>query len=402
MHPRVMQIIDFYIGIPLCFLLSLLKNDNFLLNLKKGKEIKKILFLEMSEMGAVVLSYPLIRAVKEKYPLADIYFLTFAENREVLKLVDLIPEKNILSVRSGSILNFVLDNIKLIKKLKKLKIDLAFDLEIFARYTKIFLYFINAENRIGFYDPEKLSAYTGNLLNVRVNYRPNLHISQNYLNMYNLCCGLPEITNYSVDNLNRLELNAPVQEIETVREKLKSINSEIANDTKFIIVNPGASKKIPIRKWPVKNYVGLISLLRQKLPNYFIVIIGAKNDKKEAVEIKNFFSTDVKIIDFTERTSLNDLIGLFSLAEIIITNDSGPAHFASVTNIKIVDIFGPETPTLYCPLGNNVSVMHSNYGCSPCVTAYNQKHTKCKTAKCLESISVESVFQVVLNLLSYV
>ena len=49
-----------------------------------------------------------------------------------------------------------------------------------------------------------------------------------------------------------------------------------------------------------------------------------------------------------EKTTLRQLLVLYTRSEILVTNDSGPAHFASLTAIHVVTLFGPETPATIC------------------------------------------------------
>jgi len=97
------------------------------------------------------------------------------------------------------------------------------------------------------------------------------------------------------------------------------------------------------------------------------------------------------VIDLAGRTDLADLLHLFNMAELPVTNDSGPAHFASLTEIPILVFFGPETPELYKPLAENRTVMYSHFACSPCVSAFNQKRSPCDDNRCLKAISVDEV-----------
>ncbi|PIT93873.1 hypothetical protein COU00_02030, partial [Candidatus Falkowbacteria bacterium CG10_big_fil_rev_8_21_14_0_10_43_11] len=90
-----------------------------------------------------------------------------------------------------------------------------------------------------------------------------------------------------------------------------------------------------------------------------------------------------------------ELIDLYNIADVLVTNDSGPAHFASLTPIKNFVFFGPETPKLYAPLGKNTHIFYSDFPCSPCLSAFNHRHTSCKDNKCLLVISVEEVYQAV-------
>jgi ADP-heptose:LPS heptosyltransferase len=78
---------------------------------------------------------------------------------------------------------------------------------------------------------------------------------------------------------------------------------------------------------------------------------------------------------------------------MLITNDSGPAHMAALTDIKVITIFGPETPALYGPLGPNAANIFAHFSCSPCLSAANHRHTICQDSKCLKAISVEEVYR---------
>jgi ADP-heptose:LPS heptosyltransferase len=82
-----------------------------------------------------------------------------------------------------------------------------------------------------------------------------------------------------------------------------------------------------------------------------------------------------------------------------VTNDSGPAHFAALTDVHVIVFFGPETPELYRPLTDRCTVMYSNYACSPCVSAYNQRRSVCTNNRCLTTISVDTVHAAVVDVL---
>jgi ADP-heptose:LPS heptosyltransferase len=71
----------------------------------------------------------------------------------------------------------------------------------------------------------------------------------------------------------------------------------------------------------------------------------------------------------------------------MLTNDSGPAHFAAVTGLKVFVLFGPETPHLYLPIGGNVEAFYLGLPCSPCVSAANHRKTSCTERPCITGIS---------------
>ena len=125
-----------------------------------------------------------------------------------------------------------------------------------------------------------------------------------------------------------------------------------------------------------------------------VIITGVESEKADAEYICSRVDS-IRVVDLTGRTSLDELFALFDLAAILITNDSGPAHFACLTNIHVVVFFGPETPTRYRPLTDKCDAIYSDYTCSPCVSPYNQRLTPCNDNLCLKSVSVEEVVGVV-------
>src|SRR5665213_528415 len=92
------------------------------------------------------------------------------------------------------------------------------------------------------------------------------------------------------------------------------------------------------------------------------------------------------------KTTLRQLMVLYALCEILVTNDSGPAHFASLTQIHVVTLFGPETPALFAARTPRNLAIWAGLSCSPCVNAYNNRQSPCQNNVCMQQISVEQVF----------
>jgi ADP-heptose:LPS heptosyltransferase len=79
---------------------------------------------------------------------------------------------------------------------------------------------------------------------------------------------------------------------------------------------------------------------------------------------------------------------------LLITNDSGPAHFASMTPITVITLFGPETPSLFRALTPRAIPIWMQLPCSPCVNAYNNRQSPCRDNICMKSITVDHVFSI--------
>jgi ADP-heptose:LPS heptosyltransferase len=106
-------------------------------------------------------------------------------------------------------------------------------------------------------------------------------------------------------------------------------------------------------------------------------------------------------IDLTGYTkSIRELLMLFHAARLLITNDGGPGHFATLTPIQTMVFFGPETGKLYGPLGTRNAVLESGIACSPCLSAYNHRLTFCDgDNQCLKRIAPDPVLDQALTFL---
>jgi ADP-heptose:LPS heptosyltransferase len=87
------------------------------------------------------------------------------------------------------------------------------------------------------------------------------------------------------------------------------------------------------------------------------------------------------------------LLTLYSMAEVLVTNDSGPAQFATLTPIDVVTLFGPESPRLFAARSPRNHVFWQGLACSPCVSAANQRLSSCRDNLCMQQITVDAVFQ---------
>ncbi len=248
-------------------------------------------------------------------------------------------------------------------------------------------------NKYGFIDKTGKAGYSGDLLNDSINYDTKLHASIYYLRLIDRKGDIVIRTvEELIKNYRLPKIVSSEESIAIIKEKLKQQGFLYDINKNIILLNHNASEKIPIRKWPIDNFILLAKKILDNNYNNYIIIIGTNSDKSEAKKIKRSIG-DSRVIDFTGKTTIRELVDLFNLSHVLITNDSGPAHFASLTNIKILDIFGPETPNAFSPISQNLTNFYSNYFCSPCISIYNQKRTNCKRALCLDKINVDLIYE---------
>jgi ADP-heptose:LPS heptosyltransferase len=166
----------------------------------------------------------------------------------------------------------------------------------------------------------------------------------------------------------------------------------------LVLLNPNASDLLPLRRWPSTRYVELARRLLASYPQLYIGFTGGPNEAAAVNRLAQDVASD-RVIPLAGKTTLRQLLVLCSQSEILVTNDSGPAHFASMTRCHVVTLFGPETPALFSAKSPNATVLWAGIACSPCVNAYNSRQSGCRNNLCMQAITVDQVFDEVIRIL---
>jgi ADP-heptose:LPS heptosyltransferase len=140
------------------------------------------------------------------------------------------------------------------------------------------------------------------------------------------------------------------------------------------------------------RYVELARRLLERYPELFIGFTGAPAEAGPNNQLANEVGSD-RVMRLAGKTTLRQVLVLYMRSKILVTNDSGPAHFASMTPIHVVALFGPETPALFAARSPNASALWAGIACSPCVNAYNNRQSICRNNLCMQAITVDDVFE---------
>ena len=149
---------------------------------------------------------------------------------------------------------------------------------------------------------------------------------------------------------------------------------------------------LPLRRWPPVHYVQLARRLLERYPELFIGFTGAPAEAAPNNQLAHEVGSS-RVIPLAGKTTLRQVLVLYTRSEILVTNDSGPAHFASMTPIRVVTLFGPETPALFAARSPNATALWAGIACSPCVNAYNNRQSVCRNNLCMQAITVDDVFK---------
>jgi ADP-heptose:LPS heptosyltransferase len=362
-------------------------------------KVDKILIILLSEMGSLVLAYPMFRRIRKLHPNASIHVLLFKKNREMLEILNVVSQQHILTIDNTSMGRFTRDTFAVLRQMRKAKFDAVIDCELFARIGSILSFLSGAEIRVGFHPHTQEGLYRGSFINRPVLYNPYQHISQQFITL------VEAIDSAAVPKakrpVTREQLQVPtvefdLNEIEEMTQRLRICAPDIAGKKLVLIYPSGGS--LPIRAWPLEYYCRLSGRLLRE--GYALGIIGMEDDKGIAEKIQSYCQSP-GCVDLTGHTrNIRELMILFNIASLLITNDGGPGQFSAMTPIPTIVFFGPETPTLYASLDHKATIFFSSLSCSPCITAYNHRKSPCDGDNiCLKHIQPDEVLTKALEIL---
>ena len=385
--------IDFWVGIPLCLLLSpvaYLHRSWLRFFTRHPLDPKNILVIKLAELGAVVQAYPFFKKIEEDYPQAKVYVLTFAKNREIFELFDgFLKIEEVITISEDGIIPMLKDIGRVLWKLLFLKIDVTIDLEFFARASSLLTFFSWGKKTVGFYAYGFEGLYRGNFLTHKVAYNPLKHVTINYLSLAAAIRLKAKSSSEVADFIDSSLISFPVyRSREDVRLSLSSLG--IPDDKRIFLMNAGEGN-IPLREWPIENFKQTAQAIL-KDERHVLLLVGTSGAREKAEQLMMELKHQ-RMLNFCGQTDLKQLMEIFLMGHALIVNDGGLAHLAILTPIKKYVLFGPESPQIFAPLGASTKVFYSQWPCSPCLSAFNHRKSACRDNLCLKAIQVKDIVE---------
>jgi ADP-heptose:LPS heptosyltransferase len=401
MKLATMRAVDYWIGIPLCFLCTIWVR---LMGTPKGPDRpRRVLFIELSEMGSTVIANPALQKAKDALG-AEIFFLIFERNADSLRLLPTVPEQNIVTIREDGLWELAMGTLRILRWMRKAQIDTVVDMELFSRYSGLLTGLSGAKRRVGFHKFHAEGLYRGEMLTHRVNYNGHIHMAKNFICMVNaLLAPMPEVP-YSKTFVSDEEIRVPIEPVTTdekefihglVREVYPQYNPDVH---RIVLINPNSSELLPQRRWERENFMKVAELVVKEWDDALVLITGSKAEREEALKMQEAIGHP-RFRSFAGMHKLKAITALYNVADVLVTNDSGPGHFSAISPIRSIVLFGPETPRLYGSLGNSEAIW-AGLSCSPCVTAANQKNSACNDPVCMRMITPERVLESIRGVLN--
>lgn len=322
--------------------------------------VSAILLVRLYFIGDVLLSTPVVNALKTAFPDARLSVLIKKRARAVLEANPFVDE--IIEYDAVTRYHSPVWMASLAARLRRARFDLAVDLTGDLRSSWL-LFAADPGFRVGFNH-----AGCGFLLDRSIPYRSTGHAVDHLLDSVRAVGASP------ADPMPRMYVTD--EERASARSLLASRGIAAAP---FIALSPGANWEF--RRWPVERFGALAALARER-HGLVSVVTGSPSDAPlaEAV-VRESRGTAVSLAGLTD---LRTLAAVFGLARAFVGNDSGPMHIAASQGTPVVALFGQNTPVRFGPRGAPSRVLWSRYPCCPC----DQKRCRRPDDPCMAAISV--------------
>jgi heptosyltransferase-2 len=333
-------------------------------------EIKKILIRGPNWVGDSVLAIPAMKAVRERFPQAEITLMVRPWVAGLFTSAPFIDE--LWSEEKPSDLS---SWARITRNLRVRRFDLAFLLpNSFESALMIFLG--RVPRRIGYATDARRWMLTTSIAPVK----DARHQSQYYLDLVRVLS--PGTARPSI------EIQATSEERTNARKLLS--HEGIPEGQSFLVVNAGAAYG-SAKRWHAERFAEAADTLASELL-LGVALVGSETERSTAEQIRGRMKTPAAVL--TGKTSLETLIGVLAESSLMITNDSGPMHIAAALGVPTVAVFGSTDERVTGPSGPRIRIVKHPVECSPCLLR------ECPIDhRCMDRVKVEEVCRAARELL---
>ncbi|MBN2571566.1 MAG: glycosyltransferase family 9 protein [Ignavibacteriales bacterium] len=339
------------------------------------KKVENILLVRTDRIGDVVLSLPLAKIIKQKYPNFKITFLVKEYTKGLLSNHPYIDNILILKEKSRKIL--FKENIGQLKKY-------SFDNCIIVNPTlkmAIILFLSKIKNRIG-------SGYRW----YSFLFNKKIYEHRKYGEKHELEFNINLLKEINIDfQPTYKNIDFDIQIEEKTKHLIEKFLKDFSIKNKFVIVHPGSGgSAIDL---PLPKYSELIKYLTEEL-NLSVLLTGLENEKI----LCNSLVNNNNVINCAGLFNLQQLIALINKCKLLISNSTGPIHIAAALG-KYVIGFYPKikacSSNRWGPYTDKKIIVVPPINCSNCT------RKQCEKIKCMETIEIVPLFDKIKNIIEF-
>lgn len=324
----------------------------------------RVLLIRLRLIGDVVLSTPVIRGLRRRFPKATLCYMVEREAAPVVTGNPHLDEVIVVERRRGA--GRVLDDLRLAWQLRRRRFDVVIDMHGGPRSSWLALA-TGARHRIGYDVPGRRWMYTHTAGRPR-ELRPRHSVE----NQWDLLGALPGWSGEAPDPLaDPVEMPLDPAADRRIADRLAAMG--VAPEDDLVVVHVSANN--PFRRWPEPAFAELVAGLAERGPRRRLVLSSGPSDRDAAGRIaasaraRLSAAAAARILEFGD-FDLAELRAIIGRSRLFVGGDTGPLHVAATTATPVVAVYGPTLPIRSTPWRDpqvpTESVEIAGLACRPC------------------------------------
>ena len=345
----------------------------------------RVLLIRLRLIGDVVLSTPVIRALRRAFPDAEISYLV---ERDAAAVVERNPHLDeVIMVERTRGLARLVDDLRLAWRVRRRRFDVVIDMHGGPRSSWL-AFATGAPQRIGYDMPGRQWMYTRTVPRAR-ELRPR-HSVLNQWDLLGAVAGWPAEEPQPARDAVEMPLDPAADR--RIGDRLQRLG--VGPEHELIVVHVSANN--PFRRWPEPAFVELVAALASANPRRRLVLSSGPSDRTASVRIAEGARAALgnhaaaRVLDFGE-FDLMELRALIGRSRLFIGGDTGPLHVAATTATPVVAVYGPTLPVRSTPWRSpdlvTESVEVTGLACRPC----DQRVCEPGDYRCLTTLKPQDV-----------
>ena len=382
MNWKLIRIVDACLGIPLLF--GILLARKVLPRRLPGTSgsVNRVLLIKFWGIGNICMILPSLQALQATYPDATFDFLTLTGNRAALQATAVLGQ--IVTIDTGSIAGLLASWRRAVAALRRNEYDLIIDFEQFSRFSALVSHQVGGRETIGF---ATRGQHRHHLFSRPVTYDNSVHITRSFFSLAAAAgVTVPFSPAVAFASLPLLRARGAALLAESgIRPGVETV----------VVMHIGTSENFRERRWLPERYAALADLLTER-HRARVVLTGLPEEAFLIRETLGHIRSPEGVSDLGGRLQFTDYFALIAAAHLVVSADTAAVHLASAVNVPVVGLYGPNTPTLYGPWGDEGMSLYEAFPCSPCITNFNAKLHTCRHPEgkgaCMRAIGVDRAF----------
>ncbi|MCH7819781.1 MAG: lipopolysaccharide heptosyltransferase II [Candidatus Marinimicrobia bacterium] len=328
----------------------------------------KILVIQTAFLGDVIMSTPLIKALREIFPKSEIDILTIPATSIVFKENPNVT--NILHYDKRKPFRKFVSFIDLIFKLRKRKYDLAVSIQ-----SSLSSSFLMQLGKI----PTRVGFARQKFVTIPVTHESGLHIRERYINL---------LKPFSDNNF---DLQTEIFWSQGEEQKAQQIVQEYRDDKYLLGIAPGSVWNT--KRWPKEYFAVLLGLLEKN--NIKVILIGGQEDRLLCDQILE--KSGAKALNLAGNLSVLESAAVIQKLDLMVTNDSASLHIANAVKTDVNAFFGPTVHRFGCyPYQPDDKMLEIDLYCRPC-SKHGSRRCPEKHFRCMREIKPETAFEAIFS-----